>query len=223
MRGNGLPTLLWQRQRAFQQIALRDFIDQPERLRLLGRNRVAAGHHLHRIRHRYDARQALRAAGAGQDAELDLGQAEQRLGRGDPVVAGERELEAAAEREAADRGDERLRHLVLAVVDVGQVGLDARAVELLDVGAAGERLRRADEDHCLDRGILVGFLEVLHDRRAQRVGEAVDRRVVHADDGDAVAYCVLRDFTHAVFMPNLLNKSLSDLVSGLPVVSSFSP
>ena len=125
-----------------------------------------------------DARQALRAAGAGQDAELHLGQAELRLRRGDAVVAGERELEAAAEREAADRGDQRLLHRVLLVVDLGQIGLQARGVELADVGAAGKGLAGADDHDRLHRRIGVGRLQVLQDAGAQRVAEAVHRRVV---------------------------------------------
>ena len=52
-----------------------------------------------------DARQALRAAGAGQQAELHLGQRDLRAGGGDAVVAAERELEAAAH--ARRRGSPR--------------------------------------------------------------------------------------------------------------------
>ena len=55
-----------------------------------------------------EAGEALRAAGARHDAELDLGLAE--LGRvgGDDDVAHHGELAAAAEREARDRGNDRL-------------------------------------------------------------------------------------------------------------------
>jgi len=49
------------------------------------------------------------------------------LAESDPVVAGERELEAAAQREATDRGDQRLRHRVLLVIHFEQVRLGARA------------------------------------------------------------------------------------------------
>ena len=68
-----------------------------------------AGHdHLERLLDADDARQALGAAGAGQEAELDLRQAELRGRHGDAVVAGQRHFEAAAERRAVDRGDDRL-------------------------------------------------------------------------------------------------------------------
>jgi hypothetical protein len=175
---------------------VRDLVDQAELLRLLGRDRSAGGHHLHRLGHRDDARQALRAARAWQDAELHLGKAELRVGRRDAVMAGERELQAAAEREAADRGDQRFRQRVLRVVDLRQVWLEARRGELADVGAPGKGLCRSDEDGRLDRGIGLGLFQVLQDRRAQGVAEAVDGRVIESNDGDAVADGVSSDFAH---------------------------
>ena len=54
-----------------------------------------------------DARQALRAAGAGRDGQSDLGQAETRALGADADVAGERQLQPAAEGVALDRGDGR--------------------------------------------------------------------------------------------------------------------
>ena len=69
--------------------------------------------------------------------------------RGDAGVAAERQLQAAAERDAMDGGDHRLR----AILDRGdhrrQAGLDRRLVELLDVGAGNEALAGSD-DHAGD-------------------------------------------------------------------------
>jgi hypothetical protein len=116
-------------------------------------------------------------------------------------VAGERELEAAAQSEAADRRDQRLLHRVLLVVDFGQVRPEARAAELADIGAAGEELRRADDHHRLHGGVGIGFLQVLHHGGAQGVAEAVDGGVVEGDDANAVADGVvddgLRRFAHS--------------------------
>jgi hypothetical protein len=53
------------------------------------------------------AGQALGAAEAGDDPELDLGLAELRVVGGDDEVAGQRQLAAAAEGEAVDRRDPR--------------------------------------------------------------------------------------------------------------------
>ena len=68
----------------------------------------AGQHQVHRLGLADRARQALRAAGAGDDAELDLGLAELGAVGGDDEVAHHRQLAAAAEREAGDRGDHRL-------------------------------------------------------------------------------------------------------------------
>ena len=68
------------------------------RLGAVGLELVALEQKLQRVGRLHHARDALRAAGAGEQADLDLGQAEPGLGvvGGDAVVAGERELEAAA-------------------------------------------------------------------------------------------------------------------------------
>ena len=87
-----------------------DRVDQLQRLGLVEIDRLALQQQLHRILRRHDARHALGAAGAGEQPDLDFRQAEPglRVVRGDAVVAGQRQLEAAAEREAVDRGDPRL-------------------------------------------------------------------------------------------------------------------
>ncbi len=72
----------------------------------------ARGDELQGLLHADRARQALRAAGARNDAELDLGQPELAhvLGR-DAIVAAQRQLQAAAERRAVHRGHHRLGRL----------------------------------------------------------------------------------------------------------------
>ena len=156
----------------------------------LGRIHHAAGQdQVHRLGLADRARQPLRAADAGNDAELDLGLAELRVVGGDDDVAHHRELAAAAEREARDRRDHRLAHprdaipvrreVALEDVDVGLVR------HLLDVGAGRERLLGAGDDHAAD--LLVGLERV--DRGGQfgvELGvERVERlRPVEADDAD---------------------------------------
>ena len=78
------------------------------------------------------ARQAVGAAGCGDDAELDLGLA--HLGRltDHAQVARDRELTAAAERVALDRGDHRRRELLDPVEDP--------AVDRLHRGARHDQL-----------------------------------------------------------------------------------
>ena len=111
-------------------------------------------------------------------------------------MAGERELESAAERKAADRRDQRLLHCILVVIDVRQIGLLARFAELADVGAAREGLAGTDQHDRLRLRIGLGALEALQDARAQRIAEAIDRWIIQRDDGNAVADGVRSDFAH---------------------------
>ena len=82
---------------------------EPEFPGLLGEHGVADGVHLEGLRDADEPRQALGAAEAGDDPELDLRLPEHRRAGRDPHVAGHRELAAAAERERVDGGDRRQR------------------------------------------------------------------------------------------------------------------
>ena len=74
------------------------------------RKLVALEQKLQRVGGLHHARNALRAAGAGKQTDLDLGQAEARLRifRSDAIMTGERQLEAAAHRRAVESADPRL-------------------------------------------------------------------------------------------------------------------
>ena len=73
-------------------------VGEPDLVRLLGADRIADQVHLERLRGADEAREALRAAEAGDDPEADLRLAEAGRLRRDPEVAGHRQLAAAAER-----------------------------------------------------------------------------------------------------------------------------
>ena len=92
-----------------------DFLDQAVLQRLRCADRIAADDHLDREFRTDHARQTLRAAGARQQAELHLGQAEPCVFGRDAEMAGQRDLETAAERGAVDRGDDRLGLFSIAV------------------------------------------------------------------------------------------------------------
>ena len=111
--------------------------------------RVDDAEHPHRAGH---------AAGARQQPELDLGKPELDLGvvEGDAVMAGQADLQAAAERGAVDRGHHGLAQrlqppqhgLVLAHPDgdlLGVVGLGG--LEVVEVAAGEERLLGRGDDH----------------------------------------------------------------------------
>src|SRR6187549_4136895 len=84
-----------------------DPVDEAELERLVGKDRVADQVHLQRLVLADQAGQALGAAEAGDDPQLDLRLAEDgRLGA-DPHVAGHRQLAAAAESDRVDRRHRR--------------------------------------------------------------------------------------------------------------------
>ena len=163
-----------------------DLVDDAERLGLRRRHVAAGDDHLHRRLRADQARQALRAAAARQDADQHLGQADLGARHGDPVVAGERMLEPAAERVAVDRSHHRLAARRRAPRRSAASDVGARLAELADVGAGDEAAAGADHHHRLDLGIGLALLQRLDDAVADAGAQRVDRRIVDGDDADAV-------------------------------------
>ena len=100
-----------------------------------------------------ELRDELRPAPAGDEAEEDLRTSEVADRRGDrPVVAVQRDLDAAADRGAVDRGDGDERELADPAEElVARFAAEPRALgrdlsELADVGADGEDERLAGEE-----------------------------------------------------------------------------
>ena len=92
---------------ACDRVAVDQPVHEPDAERFVGVHRAAGQDHLQRARLADRARQALRAAVAGDQPELDLGQSHLRVARGEAERAGERQLEAAAESVAVDDRDRR--------------------------------------------------------------------------------------------------------------------
>ena len=159
-------------------------------------DRLAADDHVERGLDAEHARQALRAAGARQQAELHFRQRDLRARRGDAVVAAERQLEPAAHADAVDRGDDRLGARSRARGSRCSRFGSASALgepNSRDVGAARERLAGAGDDDRLDRRRRRGARRARRRcRDARRVAQAVDRRIVQRDDGDVAAHLVVR-------------------------------
>ena len=87
-----------------------DRIDELQALGLRDPELIALEQKLQRIRRLEQPRHSLGAAGAGEQPDLHLGQADARLlgVGGDAVVAGEAKLKTAAQHRAVDGGDPRL-------------------------------------------------------------------------------------------------------------------
>ena len=104
-------------------------------------------------------------------------------------MAAERELEAAAHRDAVHRGHHRLGAGFQRQDHAQQVRLGdrLRRAELADVRAAGERLAGAGDDDGLDGIVGQRLGQAVGDAEARVVAEAVDRRVVQRDHRDIAA------------------------------------
>ena len=159
--------------------------------------RLALQHQVQGGPHAEQPHAPYRAAEPRMNAEHDLGQSEGelRVVGTDPVGAGERELETAAEGKALDgrnarkgQGVELIKHRLPGahqrIALLGRADVD----ELLDVGAGYEAaaLRRADDetDRLLRSDLGESGSQILDDHRRQYVGGAP--RHVAGEPGDAI-------------------------------------
>ena len=189
-----------------QFVGRHDLMDQAHAFGGLDRQVLALEQDRRGVHHADQARDALGAAAARQQAELDLGLADPgpRVGRGDAVVAGERDLEAAAQRGAVDRRHDRLTAGLLVAEQplqlaelLGELGR-IRGVgvqEHLEIGAGDEIGLSGGDDDALHLVVL--------ERRLERPGIGRDRALVQhvhgavrhvpGDGGDAVTVDVVGD------------------------------
>ena len=91
------------------------------------------------------------------------------MASGDAEAAGERDLEAAAEGGAVDRGGPGLSRRLDAGDEVGEVRGLRRLAELGDVGAGDEGAPGADEDDGVDGGVGVEGLRRVPEGLAERL------------------------------------------------------
>ena len=164
-------------------------IDAPVQ-RLFEADRLAGRHHFDRARLADEAREALRSAGAGQHAERDFGKADLAgVFARDAHVGGHRDLQAAADAVAVERGDHELRRLLqprerfVGVQAEHVLELRRHRVEHADVRAGREELLAlaGEHDH-FDVGVEARvenrFVELAH----HFVRVRIRRRIVHLDE-----------------------------------------
>jgi hypothetical protein len=153
-------------------------VDEAQRERLLRAGVPAAEDQIEGRCRADQTRRALRAARARQQAELHFGQSELRAVDGDAVVRGERDFQAAAERGAVNRGDDRLGTRLDAVAHVRQRRRHRRFAELADIRARDEVAPRADDQHGFDGVVGVGGFDRGEQAPPHVGGQRVDRRVI---------------------------------------------
>ena len=159
-------------------------VDQADLQGARGGNFFRGEEHLQRASFADEARQALRAAPSGDEAEGGAAMSEERVRAGDAAIAGEREIESASHAIAVDGGDGRSgkvgdgAHQALAHVgEAKSFGAGERG-DLVEIGSGGEEVRVAGEDEA--RGRMRGEI---FDGDGQRL-DAGAREAVGAVVGD---------------------------------------
>ena len=149
------------------------------------------------------AGQAHRAAGEREEAERDFGQAEPGtfVDRADPEVADQRDLKAAAERVAVDRGDQRLLGVEL-VESSSRRGLEVSrgpsrgggTIALAQVGAGAEGAAGAGDHGAADLVVVADLVQRIDQLRPERGVDRVEFvGAVERDRGHAFGH-VEEDF-----------------------------
>ena len=151
---------------------------------LLRGNGRAGQDHVQRLFHADEAWQALRAAAARNQAELDFGQAEFRARRRYAIMRRQRDFQPAAERSAIQRRDHRHFGVFYRRQHISQGRRDGRLVEFRDIGAGDEGLAGADQHECANVRIGAGHFDAALDPLAHRRRQGVDRRRVEGERRD---------------------------------------
>ncbi len=177
-----------ERNRSRRQIALGNGVHEAVGKRVCGGHRIARHDALQRLQRSDRPWQPLRATGAGQDAQLDLGQAEPGARCCDPQMARHGEFEPAAQRRAVHGGDHRLRDALERHDHIRQRRRLARLAELGDVGACAERAPRAGDHDALDRPIRLRRSQRQGEPLAHGMAECIHRWGIDRDDGNVAVH-----------------------------------
>ena len=161
-------------------------VEQSDCFGLLRRYRIAADHEGEGGLRPDKARQALRASGARNQSQLHFGQAELCRRHGNAVMAGQRNLAAAAQRRPVDGRDDRLVARFHRIQRFRQIGADRRLAELGDIGAGKEGLTVAADHDCLDTVVCQRFCDRVLQPGTHCLAECVDRGIVGNDDKDVI-------------------------------------
>ena len=130
------------------------------------------------------SRQKLGAPGTRHQPEPDLGQAQLRVGEGDPPATAQRDLEPAAQRITVDGREPRLRAGLDRRDHAGQIRPLWRSPELVQIGSGHEAAAGAEEDGPVD-GLVCGHrAHRLEQTLAHYRREHVHRWVVDLDDSE---------------------------------------
>ena len=150
-------------QSGLAQIPVCQTVDQPGRESILRADRGAFEHNLKRHFGATQSRQALRAAGAGDEPEMDFRQAHPRRWHGDAVMAAQGDLKTAPQSCPMQRGHNRFAAIFNAIDHIGQMRILHWLVKFLDIRTGRKAAPRSNDDDGRDGQICIR----LHDHIAQ--------------------------------------------------------
>ena len=190
--------------RTGQQISIGERIEVAELERFFGTDRIAGDDHVERLGCANRPRQTLGATRTRQQAEVDFRQADLGARQTDTVVASQGQFVAATQRQACHRGDHRLGGVFDQTDQVVKAGLGKGLgrIELADIGAAREGARCAGQHDGGDGGLGQRTADAGIDTDAKIESEAVNRRIVHRDDGD-IAILAIVGLSHVGFLDEI--------------------
>ena len=185
-------------------------VDQAHAQGLLRAHMAAAEHQVQRSLCADQAGRALRATGAGQQAQLHLGQAQLGRGRGHAPVRRQRHLQAAAQGRTVDGGHHRLVAGLDAQAHLRQRGRLRRQPELADVRPGDEGLAAAMDQHRVHVRVRIGLGDGVHQATAHGGAQGIDGGVVHGHEGDVVAHAQVHTGGGSVHGSGLIRNSVGD-------------
>ncbi|MDT4841568.1 hypothetical protein FQZ97_754270 [compost metagenome] len=158
--------------------ACREPVEHALGKRAFGADLGAGQHHVERRLRADQSRQALGAAGAGEQAQSDFRQANSGARFSDTVATGQGQFQAAAEGQLADGCHQGLVQAGQAQQQAGQVrgGERSVAAEFADIGAGAEQAVGAMDDYGLDLRVGCSALGGVEHGGAQGLPEGIDRR-----------------------------------------------
>jgi len=162
--------------------AFHQFVDQTCLQRGLGLEGLAGEHEGGGRLHAHQARGALGAARAGQQAQVHLGQAQRGGGQGQPVVGRQSHLQPTAQGRAVQHGDRGLVQVFDGAADLGQDRGHRGLAEFADVRPGNEGLAGAHQQHGGHCGVGMRLLHGGQKALAHGGAQGVDGRVVDGDD-----------------------------------------
>ena len=162
-------------------ITVEQFIDNVMFPGVSGVDGLAGDNHLQGLGHTGQTGQALGAARARQQPELDLRQADLGIAAGDSIMATQGHFQASAQGRAVNHRDTGFVALFIGVDHFRQARRLGRLAELLDISPGNESAASAQQHQHLGLRVDLALMQGAQQTFTRGLTEGIDRRVVQGD------------------------------------------